>query len=122
MTAGNRRILIVDDDVRLLRFIEQKLPEFGFEPYTASDSGTACRILLEYPDIKLLLCDKHIGIEDGIQIVKRAKEINARIILVGMSGNPEAETEFKANGAVCFFEKPFSIRNLCAMLSEIWIP
>ncbi len=107
-----KSILIIDDDARLCHLIAAALTERGFNVYCASNSLEVRNYLSRCHEIGIILCDRHLGDESGIKILKKARKANPNMLLAGMSGRPDSEAEFIAVGAAKFFPKPFPISDL----------
>jgi len=106
--AGGK-ILIVDDDVDLLRGLTIRLKATGYEVVCATDAIFAVSVAMkEKPDLVIL----DIGLPggDGFVIMERLSKIRSTvtipvIILTARDQFANKERALKA-GAVAFFQKP----------------
>jgi len=75
MSAPAGRILIVDDEEEIREILSRLVQKEGFEPLAAPDGETALELLSrESPDI--LLLDIRMPGLDGMEILRRAKELD----------------------------------------------
>lgn len=67
------KILVVEDETHLWKYVEFKLARSGHQPFRASDGEEAVRLIRsERPDLVLL--DIMIPAMDGIQVFKTIKQ------------------------------------------------
>lgn len=104
-----RRILIVDDDVVMLRLLDTRLKAGGYEVICAMDAIFAVSMAKEQkPD--LIILDIGLPGGDGFLIMDQLTKIQGTIgipviILTGSDQSADRERALKA-GAVAFFRKP----------------
>jgi len=82
MENSNYRILLVDDDVDIIEFIEYNLIKEGFNVRTSHDGATALKITDEYVP-HLVLLDVMMPGMDGIEVceeLRKKKELDSTII------------------------------------------
>lgn len=106
-------ILVVDDDAKVRDSIRGVLVDEGFRVRTAKDGQDAlAAIRRERPGLVLL--DVWMPEMDGIEVLRRIKEVASEVPVVVVSGHGNVEMAVKATklGAVDFIEKPFSIEGL----------
>jgi len=103
----NYSILLVDDDLFILKGISNNLESKGYH-VTEADSGERAVELLEKISFDLVLTDLVMQHIDGIRVLKRAKELNPEtmvIILTGY-GNLEYAIDAFRDGADDYLTKP----------------
>lgn len=103
-------ILIVDDELSILKSLSGILSDEGFEVITASNGYEALKIIdSESPDLVLL--DIWMPGIDGLETLKEIKKSNPFIQVIMITGHGTIETAVKATkfGAFDFIEKPLSI-------------
>jgi PAS domain S-box-containing protein len=87
VTTGT--ILIVDDESYLLEIASTCLTDLGYSVLTAKDGVSAIQVLAERNDIGLLLTDVIMpGGMNGVELARRATEINRQIRIIYCSGFP----------------------------------
>jgi len=123
MTKKKKKILIVDDEVDILQFLELVLREKGYEVVTASGGHEALtRVQLEQPDLVLL--DIMMPQMDGWEVLKlmRVDEETAGIPVAMLSARTEARDRVQGlqEGAVDYICKPFSLQELLGKIEAIF--
>lgn len=108
-----RTILVVDDEVSILRSVEGILSDEGFEVVIA-ESGTEALEKIDQLIPDLVLLDIWMPGMDGIETLVKIKETYPYLQVVIMSGHGTIETAVKATklGAYDFVEKPLSMEKL----------
>ena len=107
--AGNKKILVVDDDASIVGSVCQYLAREGFDVAGESDSMVALREL-ESPDYGILITDVLMPGLDGLELLKAAKQKNPflQVILITAHVRMSYLVEgFAAGANNCFF-KPFA--------------
>ena len=121
MLESQKTVLIVDDDISILKLLRLVLEEKGYEVIdTALDGQIAIDLYKSYP-IKpdVVLMDYNMPVKDGIKATKEILELdkNARIIII--SGIIRIKELALESGAVDFVIKPFSIQNLLKNMNKL---
>jgi len=112
-----KKILIVDDEERVLQSIAGVLGDEGFRVITARSGEEAIGTFQkEEPDITLL--DIWMPGLDGIEVLKRLKWISPDCQVIMISGHATISTAMTAVklGAFDFIEKPLSLDALLATI------
>jgi len=86
MTEQTKRILLVDDEEKLLKSIAQRLTILGFVPYTATGGRKAIDIVRKHP-VDLAIVDLQMPDMDGLVTITKLKEINPRLKTVLLTGH-----------------------------------
>ena len=108
------RILVVDDDPRMLRLVRDALSKAGYAPLVTGVPQDLPRIIrAERP--RLVLLDLILPDVDGIELMKQVPEL-ADLPVIFISGYGRDETVAKAleSGAADYIVKPFSATELVA--------
>jgi len=106
-------VLIVDDEPGIIQSLSGILADEGFEVMTADGGLKALDIIKEtIPDIILL--DIWMPDIDGIETLKRIRELYPGVQVIMISGHGTIETAVKATklGAYDFIEKPLSLEKI----------
>jgi len=117
------RVLLVEDDARLLTVMKDSLTETGgFLVHTATGGMDAGLALAEFsPDAVVL----DVMLEDvpGSALVRRLRQSplghSVRIVAISGRAEPEDVAEIKAAGADVFLAKPFEPRDLLKALRPV---
>jgi DNA-binding response OmpR family regulator len=122
----NRRILVVDDNVVVLKAFELKLKASGFIPITSSNAATVASTA-EVEKADLIILDINFGGAAGmewsgftvLQWLRRFPEL-AKIPVIFMTGGDPAKFKEKAlaAGAAAFFQKPVNYKELLAAILQ----
>jgi two-component system response regulator PilR (NtrC family) len=106
-------ILVVDDDLNILEFLEKMLAKEGYN-VSCADDGAKAIVMLKKKPYDLLLCDIRMGKLSGLEVLKRAKEIHPNIIVIMISAFATTETAVEAIrlGAYDYIPKPFKAGEL----------
>ncbi len=107
-----RKLLVVDDDRRLLASCRDLLTPYGFEVLTAPDGEQAMPLVENNPDILLVILDPAMPKMDGRQWLRwfREKRGDSPVIVISAYKLYEA-TDLDLEPAV-FLEKPFHVAEL----------
>jgi len=113
------RVLIVEDETRIARFLQMELEHEGFEAETEGNGTRAYeRIIQENFDIILL--DVMLPGMDGIEICRRVRAVtNVPIIMLTAKDAVEDRVEGLDIGADDYITKPFSMEELVFRIEAI---
>ncbi len=118
-TYKNRRILVVDDEERMVRFIRLNLEHDGFrvtEAYRGSQAIDRLRSAL--PDLVLL--DVMMPDMDGFEVLKMIREVsNVPVIMLTAKGEEDDRVRGLELGADDYVTKPFSPRELVSRVRAV---
>ncbi|MBW2192941.1 MAG: sigma-54-dependent Fis family transcriptional regulator [Deltaproteobacteria bacterium] len=112
-------ILIVDDELSILKSLKGILSDEGFEVITAANGYEALKIIDgESPDLVLL--DIWMPGIDGMETLKEIKKDNPFIQVIMITGHGTIETAVRATklGAFDFIEKPLSIDRVIVAINN----
>ena len=114
--TGRTRVLVVDDEVAILRFLKPALEANDYEMTSAATVADALkRIAAEAPDVVLL--DLGLPDGDGKDVIRRAREWSDLPIIVLSAREREAEKiEALDLGADDYVNKPFNVGELLARM------
>jgi DNA-binding NtrC family response regulator len=107
------RILIVDDEPDMLESCSRILSRQGYACVTAGDGRAALALLeREHPD--LLLTDFKMPEMDGLELLRRAHELDSALPVILLTGFATIESAVAAikEGAFDYLPKDFSIEQL----------
>ncbi|HKT13159.1 MAG TPA: response regulator [Terriglobia bacterium] len=122
MMAGRGRVLVVDDEPRVLQFLEKGLSRLGYEVETAESGSKACEIYSRKGDgIDCVLLDLIMPGMSGLEAYGRLKDINPGVKVILSSGYSSGRIRSEAveAGDPEFLEKPFTLEELSQALQKI---
>lgn len=118
------KVLVVDDSDMSRRHVVNLLKRHLFQIVEAADGVEAIKVLLDNPDIKLLITDYNMPRMDGFELVRnlRYKYDKTGLVMIGISGeSSEAlSAKFIKHGANDFLRKPFQPEEFyCRVLHNV---
>lgn len=117
--AHRGSLLVVDDEVELMKALCESLMEEGFDATGLSDPAEAPD-RLRAGDIDILLSDLMMPGTDGIQLLRQALEIDPLLVGIIMTGQGTIQTavESMKAGAFDYILKPFRMQNVLPVLER----
>jgi len=114
-----RRILVVDDEERMVRFIRMNLEHDGFQVSEAFNGKQAIQKLRDVtPD--LILLDVMMPDLDGFEVLETIREItNVPVIMLTAKGEEDDRVRGLEGGADDYVTKPFSPRELVSRVKAV---
>ena len=111
---GPERILVVDDDPQILRYVRNELAKAGYAPAVTADPENAIHLLgAERPHLVLL--DLMLPGTDGIELMRSILDIaDVPVIFLSAYGRDEVVARAFEMGASDYVTKPFSPTELVA--------
>ncbi len=108
------KVLIVDDDKNVRDFLERFLKQKGYLSVQSVESGKEAIDIIGEQDIKLVLLDIKLPGINGIEVLRKIKEIKQDTIVIMITGFPEEATAKEALklGAYDYIIKPFDLAYL----------
>jgi DNA-binding response OmpR family regulator len=114
-----KKIMIADDDPGIVDAVEMLLEFEGYQVTSTVDGSTVLDMKDELPD--LLLLDIWMSGEDGRDICKKLKSINAtkNIPVIMISASRDIKESAMAAGADDFLAKPFEMDELLKKIESL---
>jgi two-component system KDP operon response regulator KdpE len=114
------RILVVDDEPKLVRLVQEILLATGYEVLAASNGDQAIeKVALEQPNL-IILDIVLLGGMDGYQVARRIREFSdVPIIMLTIKGKEADLLRGFDAGADDYITKPFSSKELLARLRAV---
>jgi putative two-component system response regulator len=108
------RVLCVDDDQMIRRFLSDALTIGGYDVATAPDGRAAMRVLDENPGIDLVITDYSMPSSTGIDVIEHAQRIDPTLPCIIVTAYHDLDLAMRAMraGAVGFIPKPFKADHL----------
>jgi DNA-binding response OmpR family regulator len=119
MAKKKALILVVDDDIRMVRMMKRMLELEGFQVITASGGEQALK-LFDKETPSLVLLDIMMQDMDGYTVCRRIREFSEiPIIMVTARGDDKEKVEGLDVGADDYVTKPFSASELSARVRAV---
>src|SRR6266702_1388562 len=114
MSKSGARILVVDDEVEILRALQRSLTAHGFDVFTASTGEEALESITHYrPDLMLL--DLGLPGISGLEVCQRVRaQSNLPIIVLSVKDTEHDKVLALDLGADDYVSKPFGINEVLA--------
>jgi DNA-binding response OmpR family regulator len=115
------KLLVVDDEPGIVDFIQKIYQRKGFTTFGATDGITAVEIFQkESPQISLIDIHMPYSPIDGVETLKRIKELNAdaACIMVTRITEKEKVEASRQLGAAAYILKPLEMEDLDKAISE----
>ncbi len=115
----NEKVLLVDDDEKLLKLLREYMEDYGFQVHTLADGSTVVQILREEsPDIVIL--DIMLPKKDGLEVLREIrKEFSLPVIMLTAKGEDADRIVGLELGADDYLPKPFNPRELLARMRAV---
>lgn len=112
-------ILVVDDDRSMREFLEILLTKEEYHVSLAASGEEALQIL-ENKEFDLVITDIRMKDINGIEVLKRAKQVSPETMVVMISAFATAETAVEAmkEGAYDYIPKPFKVREFKNIIKD----
>ena len=119
---GRGRILVVDDEEHVLRFVSRALRRLGYEVSVASDGPEAVEYFREHAlAVDLVILDLIMPRFGGEEVLARMLEIrrDARILISSGFSQEATRERLLEQGAVGFLAKPYRISELSREVAQL---
>jgi DNA-binding NtrC family response regulator len=110
------KLIIIEDELAICTSLEFAL-EDDYEIYTATNEADAIDIIAN-GEIEVALLDLRLGTSDGIEVLKKIKQINEHIAVIIMTayGSIQSSVDAMKAGAFYYITKPINIDELRMLL------
>ncbi len=116
----NVRVLVVDDEVPIRRFLRSVLGPHGYEVVEASTLAEARAQCLTKPP-EMILLDLGLPDGDGVELVRELRGwSNVPIVVLSARGQEADKVKALDAGADDYLTKPFGVPELLARLRVAW--
>jgi two-component system KDP operon response regulator KdpE len=117
MNLPPAKLLIVDDEPAILRFLRTSLTANGYQVKEAEDGNAALQELRRSPP-DLLVLDLGLPDVDGFEIIRRLREAGSALPIIVLSSRADEAGKVKALdlGADDYLTKPFGVEELLARI------
>ena len=114
------KILVVDDEAIVRESLHDWLSDVGYQVVTAENGSQALEIL-KRERLRIVITDLVMPGMDGIELMKRAKEIfsNIEVIIITAYGSVPSAISAIREGAYDYIEKPFCPERVELLLERL---
>lgn len=115
----SERILIVDDEKVALKNLEHVMRKEGYEVVSTQSGQNALKIL-EEQTFEVVLTDLKMEKVDGMQILRRCRELypDTEVVMITGYATLESAVESMKHGAFYYIAKPFRLDEVRKVVSE----
>ncbi len=116
------KILVVDDDARILRSLDRLLTREGYEVETAADGFIALK-MFEERAADLVITDINMPGMDGIEVITALQDLRSDVPVIAISAGGLLPSEVLLQnadmlGAISSISKPFDVDTLLEAVSR----
>ncbi len=117
MEGSKIRVLVVDDDVKILRFLSSSLRLAGYEVVTTTSGEEALQLVKsENPNIVIL--DILMSPVDGFEVLERLRA-TSKLPVISISAHASSAEKALSLGANIFLSKPFRPDELVKRIDSV---
>ncbi|HEU5359910.1 MAG TPA: sigma-54 dependent transcriptional regulator [Candidatus Deferrimicrobiaceae bacterium] len=118
----HKKILIIDDELQILGFLEDLFRTEGWAVETA-DSGSSGIERLEQNRFDIVLTDLKMPGPDGIEVLRTAKKLQADTEVIMMTGYGTVDSAIEAMraGAFHYLAKPFKAEEVLHLVDKAYV-
>jgi two-component system response regulator GlrR len=113
------KILVVDDDLNLLKVMRMRLESEGYQIHTASDGYRAMELVTDNL-FDLALVDLKLGDQNGVDVMENCHEISPGlpVIILTAYGTIQSAVDAMHRGAFNYITKPFEYPELLQQIND----
>lgn len=114
------RLLVIEDDENIARFLQKGLREEGFAVDVARDGEEGAHLAREV-DYDLITLDVQLPKRDGFEVLRdlRSRGVRSRILMLTVRGAVEDSVRGLEGGADDYLKKPFAFAELLARIRAL---
>ena len=117
--TGSRKLLIIDDDIKLNELLKSLLENYGFEVTSASNPLSGLNYI-QKEKFDLVLLDVMMPEIDGFELLKKIREFSEiPVIMLTARGEVSSRIVGLELGADDYIPKPFDIGELVARIKAV---
>ena len=120
MSKDRNHVLVVDDDLGILRALKRLLRQHDYEPILFS-SAQAFKSHTDFEKAACVVLDINLKDGSGIELRHDLKASGVSVPVIYMTGNddPAVRRAAVASGCIAFLTKPFSTQSLIEPLKKV---
>ncbi len=122
LPAKSPAVLVVDDEISILRITTMMLEKAGFSPFTAESGEIAIDLYKKYRhDISIAIIDLLMPRMDGFDTYRQLMQIDPALKVIFISGIPRNAATFEERNisGATFLVKPFSFADITTAIASL---
>ena len=121
MRGNGELVLVVDDEAPIREAIVRTLEAHNYRCYTAEDGTDALALYFERREIDIVITDLHMGMMDGVTLVRSLRKLNAGVKVIVSSGHIQKDSQaaLEGLGVKTLLEKPYTADKLLKSVKEL---
>jgi two-component system copper resistance phosphate regulon response regulator CusR len=114
------RLLLVEDELDIQRFLKASLAEAGYQVEAAADGKTAERLAID-SQFDVLIVDLGLPDQDGISLILKLRQLGVRAPVLILSARRSVDDRVRGleQGGDDYLTKPFALAELLARLRNL---
>jgi two-component system copper resistance phosphate regulon response regulator CusR len=114
------RLLLVEDELDIQRFLKTSLAEAGYQVEAAADGKTAERLAID-SQFDVLIVDLGLPDQDGISLILKLRQLGVRAPVLILSARRSVDDRVRGleQGGDDYLTKPFALAELLARLRNL---
>jgi DNA-binding response OmpR family regulator len=115
------RVLLVDDEVLLLRTLSNALREDGFDVLAASSAEDALRQLAKAEAVDVVVLDVKLPGKSGLDLLRecRGAGFQGRAVVMTAFDSPDSERVCRALAVDHYLRKPFDLKRMLDLVRDL---
>src|SRR5437762_3055480 len=120
MGMNTGKVLIIEDEIKVVDFIRQGLVEGGYEAEAALDGQTGLRMATSQ-NYDLIILDINLPLLNGFSLCSRIRTVNPHVpvLMLTAMGTTDDKLAGFDHGADDYMIKPFEFRELVARIKAL---
>ncbi|MFQ3675119.1 MAG: response regulator, partial [Endomicrobiia bacterium] len=116
---NKHKILVIDDEQGIRDMVSYTLLKEGYAVFTAANGAEGVEQVIKN-DIDVAITDIKMPGMDGIEVLKKIKEVKPEVEVIVATGYGSTETAVESlrKGAYDYINKPFNIDELSSLVSK----
>ncbi len=119
-----RKVVVIDDSALIHQMYKMVLMRYKCEIVDALNGQDGLEKLAKHPDANLVLLDINMPVMNGLEFIKKVKELgkydHIPIIMVSTEGKEEDTIRGLNLGAKGYVKKPFQPSDLHALIEKLY--
>ena len=119
-----KKVIVIDDSALIHQMYKMVLMRYKCEIITAQNGQDGLEKLAKNPDADLILLDINMPLMNGLEFIKKVREIGkydtVPIVIVSTEGKEEDTMRGLALGAKGYVKKPFQPSDMHALIEKLY--